>query len=311
MYSKLKNANMSKDNIIYAISPSAPITGEAVSLSMLAEKKLADIGISIKYSKHFFKKINHLSGSTSERVSDLHEAFKDTNSKIILASQGGNNSNDLLDSLDFGLVKKYYKPFFGMSDVTVLLNAIYNETGHITYHGIDTIWGIGRNGDKYTLDQLNDFLTDKYLPFHNPLDQTKWRMINAGKGAGFLLGGCLSSFILLLGTKYDPLNSSKEYILFFEDINETPDRISAYFRQICLHKNIGKCRGIILGNFFQCTNDAYQGSIEELALVCFGNLNIPIIKIPEIGHAVENMIMPIGQSVEISSNAEATKLYAL
>lgn len=302
---------MPQNNIIYAISPSAPIVNEAVKLSELAEKKLADIGISIKYSKHFFKKTNHLSGSTAERVSDLHEAFMDTSSKIILTSQGGNNSNDLLSSLDYELLRKHYKPFFGMSDVTVLLNAIYNETGHITYHGVDTIWGIGRNGNKYTLDQLSNFLAGRYHPFSNPLDKMKWELVNAGRGAGSLLGGCLSSFILLLGTKYDPLSLNKEYILFFEDINETPDRISAYFRQIYLHKNINKCRGVILGNFFQCKSDSYKGSIEELALECFGNLNIPIIKIPEIGHAVENMIMPIGQAVEISSNIGVIKLKAI
>ncbi len=295
---------MTQSSTIYAISPSAPIiTGaESADLSKSAEQKLHGIGVNIKYSKHFFGKLNHLSGSTADRVSDLHDAFKDTDSSVILASQGGNNSNDLLDSLDFSLIKNHYKPFFGLSDVTVLLNTIYKKTGHITYHGIDTIWGIGKNGQKHTLNQLTDFLAGNYTPFGDSFDKTKWQIINPGRGAGILLGGCVSSFILLLGTKYDPLESSEEYVLFFEDIFESPERISAYFKQISLHKNAGKCRGIILGNFFECKSNDYLGSIEELALDCFRDLNIPIIKIPEIGHAVENMIMPIGLHILVSSD---------
>ena len=300
-------------NSLYVISPSASVAEDTECKNLIdtAQKNLDTHKIGLKYGPHFWGKKMYLAGNIEERVSDLHAAFLDSETQLVVTSQGGDSSNELLSALDFELIKKNYKPFFGMSDISVLLNAIFLETGLVTYHGIDLVWGLGKNGGPYTYTELENFFHGTFVPFENLLNQSAWRVVKEGTGRGVLFGGCLSSLILLLGTRFDPLAFKDDYVLFLEDIFEKPQRLSAYFRQLSLHKNIQNCRGIILGNFFLCEDDAYTGTIEDLAKESFGDLNIPIIKIPEIGHAVENMIMPIGQKVEIVGTGDVVSIKAI
>lgn len=55
--------------------------------------------------------------------------FKNLNIKVIFDVLGGDLVNGILDYLDFEIIKKNFKLFFGYSDLIVVLNVIYVKMG--------------------------------------------------------------------------------------------------------------------------------------------------------------------------------------
>lgn len=281
------------------VSPSANIVDEDQSKELIekAEKFLEKNSFTIEYSKNFFGKRNFLSGSDEERAKDIMNAFENKDVDAIISSQGGDNSNDILGMLDYEKISKNEKPFFGISDITVLLNVIALKSKIITYHGIDFLWGLGKNSTEYTKNLINSFFREGKIKIIKNPKTPKWKTIQEGSGEGKILGGCLASFSLLLGTEYDPLEIvNSPYILILEDIGESKSLIQSRLRQISQHKKFYLCKGIIFGSFAFCDQKPEKNniSIEEIAKDVFKNNNIPLARIEEIGHCVENIIIPIG-----------------
>jgi muramoyltetrapeptide carboxypeptidase len=48
----------------------------------------------------------------------------------------------------------------GISDITVLLNAIYTKTGMITFHGNDIVFGLGKFRTEYNEQEFKDRIID-------------------------------------------------------------------------------------------------------------------------------------------------------
>ena len=90
----------------------------------LAKEKLESLNYKVEFSKNAKVKDAFVSSSIQRRVSDFHDAIKDQNIDIILSVLGGYNVNQLLNYIDYDLIKKNPKPICGYSDITVLLNAI-------------------------------------------------------------------------------------------------------------------------------------------------------------------------------------------
>jgi muramoyltetrapeptide carboxypeptidase len=76
-----------------------------------------------------------IAGTREEKRDALHALYADTRIKAIWAAGGGNRALDLIDGLDYALIKANAKPLIGFSDVTALLNAIYAHTGLMGIHG--------------------------------------------------------------------------------------------------------------------------------------------------------------------------------
>lgn len=301
-------SNLKKGDSVAIISPSATIKDntEATVLCDKGEKIISELGFKIVHGKNIYGKNFYKSGAVSERLSDIEDAFRNPEVKAIFCTQGGDNANELLSVIDWDVIKNNSKLFFGLSDITVLLNAIYARTKQITYYGLDVMWGLGKNGGEYTKKQLEDFLFSNVINFNSNPEYAKRKIIKPGVSAGLCLGGCLSSFVLLLGTDNDPLkNISEPFIFIMEDIAESFARIEAYVAQLFQQPNFKKyCQGIIIGYFFLCQeeNEANNRKVSDIVLDYAGSLDFPIIEIMELGHAVENNIFPIGGLIRITAN---------
>jgi len=295
------------------VSPSANNIDEKEKENLIkkAEQFLDKNGWKYEYGKLFNKKNSYLSGTPKQRSEELMNAFLSKKNNIIISSQGGNNSNDLLPYLDYDVISKNNKPFFGLSDITVLLNVIAVKSKIVTYHGIDYFWGIGKNATDYTKKLIKLFCIDKKLiPIKNP-NTPNWKTIQEGIGKGIILGGCLPSFCLLLGTEYDPLEElDKEFILILEDIGQLKSEIHSMLTQLKQHKKFNLCKGIIFGSFFFCKQEPEYNNvpIEEIAKKVFLNNKLPLARIEEIGHCIENIIIPIGGEAKIECSAEKVSL---
>ena len=127
----------------------------------LATQKLEQQGFKISFSKNFKEEDFFLSSSIVSRVSDIHEAFADKTVKAIFTAIWGFNANQLLQYLDYDLIKQNPKILCGYSDITALWNAITAKTWLITYSGLhSSTWAMQKDFE-YNLEYFQKCLINE------------------------------------------------------------------------------------------------------------------------------------------------------
>jgi muramoyltetrapeptide carboxypeptidase len=101
----------------------------------LAERTLKYFDLKPKFGKNVRKRNGYLGGSIEERIDDLHSLFADSSVDAIFAIRGGYGSGQLLDRIDYDLLRKNPKIFLGYSDITAMHLAIQKRAGLVTFHG--------------------------------------------------------------------------------------------------------------------------------------------------------------------------------
>ena len=130
-------------------------------------------GFEITFGKNVNKSIPEYScPSIEDRKEDIENAFLDKNVKVIMFARGGFLSNQLLDVIDYEIIRKNPKIIVGFSDVTSLLNAIYSQTGLKTYYGPNFSVLAMRKGNDYTYEYLNRIFNKAKEFYINP--STYW-----------------------------------------------------------------------------------------------------------------------------------------
>ncbi len=271
-------------------------------------------GFDITFGKNVNKSIPEYNcPSIEDRKKDIEKAFLDKNVKVIMFARGGFLSNQLLDVIDYEIIRKNPKIIVGFSDVTSLLNAIYSQTGLKTYYGPNFSVLAMRKGNDYTYEYLNRIFNKEEEFYINPStywSSDKWyksqdnrdfinnngmNVINKGNANGIIIGGNLNSFSLLQGTKYMPF--AEKIILFIEEddwANEDYlyefDRRLQSLTQQSFFKNV---KGIIIGRAQKNANM----NIERWKTLISMNKkikSIPIIINADFGHTMPMVTFPIG-----------------
>ena len=96
---------------------------------------LNKVGIEAVLSPHIMSKIDEFSGTDEERAADLMKFWTDDSIDAIYDISGGDLANGILKYLDYDLIAKSDKMFWGYSDLTTVINAIFpvastREIGH-------------------------------------------------------------------------------------------------------------------------------------------------------------------------------------
>ncbi|MCL5795764.1 MAG: LD-carboxypeptidase, partial [Patescibacteria group bacterium] len=125
---------MSADQI-GLISNSAPLAGLVPHRTQKGIKMLRDLGFKVNLGDSAFKIADYVAGTPEQRAKDINSFFKDKKTKAIISFIGGDHSNQILSLLDFDQIKNNPKIIMGFSDSTVLLLAIYSQTGLVTFYG--------------------------------------------------------------------------------------------------------------------------------------------------------------------------------
>lgn len=247
------------------------------------------------------------SSSIKSRVKDMHDAFRNPNVKMIITAIGGFNSNQILKFLDYDLFKKNPKIICGFSDITVLLNAIYNKTGLVTYHGphFSTFAFVQERG--YTENYFKKCLMSSKTFSINPSNQiNKYDIIQNGCCEGTIIGGNLCSLNLLQGTEYIP--DIKDKVLFIEDDNIMGDYFVYEFdrniQSLLQQTGADTVKGIVFGKF----DDSCKMNRETITEIIKDKINrdIPVLFRTDFGHMYPMITFPIGGKAKICTyNGEA------
>lgn len=229
--------------------------------------------------------------SPREKARELAAAYLDKNSDIILAQRGGYSSLKMLPFVNFDLIKKQRKLLAGFSDITTLLNSVYERTGQITLHSPMII-----NLDKPTSFTARSFMNAvNGFPEKNLFKSAPVKVYRHGKASGILKGGNLVTLTSLMGTKWETV--TRGAIIFLEDVDEEPHRIDRYLTQWMLAGKFKGVKGLILGDFRGVNNQQVYEVLKNQM-----KLNIPVVHCPYIGHVKNKITLPIGAKVTLDTH---------
>ncbi|MDO5785102.1 MAG: LD-carboxypeptidase [Eubacteriales bacterium] len=215
------------------------------------------------------------SGSAQQRADCLMRFYTDPEIDAVFDISGGDIANELLPYLDYAAIAQNPKPFWGYSDLTVLLNAIYAMTGN---------WGV--------LYQMRFFEQEKRAD----LFDFSYRLVQGTGMSGTVVGGNIRCFLKLAGTRYFPDLHGK--VLLLEARSGLQPQIITYLSQLQQLGALEQVNGILLGTFTQLET-AGQGDDVIRLVQQFTGTKIPIAKTDDIGHAVNARAIAIGSELQI------------
>lgn len=310
---------------IRIIAPSRSMSILNKNIVDAAKERLESMGFKVSFGKNVLNSIddNYKCGSIEDRLEDLHEAFRDKNVKAVLTVIGGFNVNQLLDYIDYDLIKENPKIICGFSDITALTNAIYSKTGLVTYSGPHfSSFGM-KKGFEYTQEYFEKmFMKNEKILIESSKEWSNdaWfknqdervfiknegmKVINKGEAEGTIIGGNLCTLNLLQGTEYMP--NLDNTILFLED----DELANKYFckefdrnLQSLLHSSKGQnIKAIIVGRAEKCCEMS-----DEIWKKLFKTKkelnNIPIVINADFGHTTPIFTFPIGGYAKIKIDEE-------
>ena len=255
------------------------------------ENTLNSIGLKTVFSDRIYRKLSDFNGTGEERAEILMEFFKESNIKAIFDVSGGDLANGVLEYLDYEIIRHNPKPFFGYSDLSVILNSIYSKTHIKTY-----LYQIRNLIEDHKDKQIKDFKST-FMGNGNELLTFDYEWIQGNSMEGIVVGGNLRCLLKLSGTEYMP--DFQDKIIFLESLGGDVPKMTTYLTQ---YKQMGafkKAKGVILGSYTEMEREKYYPNIIEITKEIVNNPNMPIIKTNEIGHGKDSKCIIIGGRIEI------------
>lgn len=292
----IKPNKLNLGDTIGVVAPSNPIIGENIEEIEKAKKIIEEKGFKIKFSKNLFSNSNGYSATAKEKAEDLNEMFLDKDIKMIWCAKGGENSNSVLDYLDYDSIKNNPKIICGYSDITSLTNAIYQKTGLVTFSGTN-FKTIATDETDYSLNEALKRFCDCSLELGKEDDEDI--TLKDGVAEGILIGGNLSLIYGLTCGKY--ALDFKDKILFIEELGyeSDPALVSNHLYYMKQNGVFNLIKGLWIGNYEHESNIA----LEKIFLDTIGeDINYPIIKSNYFGHTEKKTVIPIGTRAKIDTS---------
>ena len=255
-------------------------------------QKLEDILVEMNlvpiFSKYIYKDKFGRGAKAQVRAEELMSFYKNKEIKAIFDISGGDIANEVLDYLDYDVIKRNYKAFFGYSDLTTVLNALGSQTNEANY--LYQILNIIESEEIRTSFE-NTFMKDEQI-----LLDVKWKFLQGSRIEGEVIGGNIRCFLKLVGTKYFPEVENK--VLFIEGLGTSIEGLVTHLAQL---KQIGvfdKISGLLIGTF---TKIEKEFSVEKLFEIVQDYIpsSLPVAKTQEIGHAKNSKALKIGEKIYI------------
>lgn len=298
--------SLKKGDLIALVAPSGTLNKTQKNNVRAGVKKLLDDGFKIMN----IECINNIdefgvsAGNPKKRAEDINNMFSNKDVKAIYSVQGGETVNEILNHIDFEIIKKNPKIFLGMSDIDVLHLAINTKTNLIVFNSSDPKSNNGRNLDfEYTWNSFHERLILKSRLIKKSSSR---KCIRKGIAEGKIIGCNLPSILKLSGKEYFP--DFKDSILFIEaykgDIRDTISRLTEL-------KQLGvfdKIKGIVIGHIYEFQNKKQKHSFEDIVLKITKDYNFPILKTNDFGHKCPNCFLPIGAKVKVDATNKIVEL---
>lgn len=238
------------------------------------------------YAETVSKDLDTKRNTTGEnRAKVLMDFFEDDSINAIFDISGGDLGNEILPYLDFKVIKKHPKIFYGYSDLSTVCNAIYTKSGIATglFQVKTLVWD--ETGVKKSWFEGWDGKTDIGFEF-----------IQGRTMSGTAVGGNIRCFLKLAGTEYFP--DLKGKVLVLESWGGLLPQSITGLAQIAQMPGFKDLKGIILGTFTQLDEAGQRNALEKEVLKIAGDIPVAVTK--EIGHDKMCKCIMLGEEISLS-----------
>jgi len=316
----IKPQKLEKGNTIGIVATGNPINRTTDDTIDRGYSRLKDMGFKIVEAPNLRKQYGHTAGTVKERADILNEFFENSDIDAIMAFWGGFQSHQLLEYLDFKLIKKNPKIFIGFSDTTSLLNGIHTKTGLVTFLGpavitfakpeffpytkkyFESVLIEGKESLKLSASKQysdNEWWKDpgKKMIFKRT---TGWKTYKPGIAEGKIVGGNMGTLLNLMGTSYFP--DLKGKMLFVEDDEEEkPATVDRFFTQLRQINAFDKIKGLVIGRWHTKVGFSKNDSFEMILNDSLRGYKIPVLYDVDFGHTDPLLTIPLGIKCRLDS----------
>ena len=282
------------------------------------------MGFELSFGAHVAEMDDFASSSIESRLEDLHAAFTDKTIQGILTVIGGFNSNQLLQYIDWELIRNNPKIFCGYSDITALGNSIFAKTGLVTYSGPHYSTFGQKLYFEYTqahfeqtvmsaetvmIQASKHWFDDAWYinqEQRNAIENPGFVVVNEGQVEGTVLGANLCTFNLLQGTDFMP--SLKNAVLFLEDDYESrPHHFDRDLQSLIHLPDFAGVKGLVIGRF-QIASEMTKQLLFEIIRSKKQLSRIPVMANVDFGHTDPKITIPIGGTAKIVATENAAEI---
>ncbi|MFC0187665.1 LD-carboxypeptidase [Fictibacillus aquaticus] len=293
----IKPRQLQRGDTIGIVTLGSPLEANVINQGI---NILRNMGFQVIVGRYVYAVNGFLAGTPQQQASDLMSMFENKQVKMILPTRGGVGVASILPYLDFSVISSNPKIISGYSDITILLNALYQYANLAAFQSL-MLLDFKPNTPQYNYDQFFTITTRLTAPWpiNNPPGLPLVSKV-PGNVTGPVVGGNLTSFVGNLGTPYEI--DTKGKILFIEDTHEPVNTIYRYLNHLKLAGKFADCIGIIIG---ECTNcqPAYGKTFDNVIDEFIVPLGKPLIANLASAHGVFKAAVPIGVNVNMNSDS--------
>jgi muramoyltetrapeptide carboxypeptidase len=204
----------------------------------------------------------------------------------------------MLDLLDWRrLAEARPKILAGFSDITALHQAVAQRLGLVSLHSHVTT-SLGSASDD-SAERMRAMLFEPVA-----LDlfaDTEVRPVVPGSASGVLIGGNLSMLAGEVGTVFN--RPAAGGVVVLEEVTEEPYRIDRLLTQLLRTGWFDGVRGIVLGAFTECGD---QAAVDAVLLDRLVPLGVPLVAGFDFGHTSTSRVVPLGVRASLVVPAEGS-----
>lgn len=292
----IKPHRLIQGDTIGVIAPASPPNQENLQRGLAF---IDQLGLTYKLGKSVYAEYGYLAGKDEDRLADFHEMFLDRSVQGIFCAGGGYGTARIASGIDYEVVKRNPKIFWGYSDLTFLHTAIIQKAGLITFHGPMLASDIGKvNPSQISLDGFDQLFYPNDVIYSETISTLE--TIVPGKAEGQIIGGNLSLLSSTMGTPFEI--DTKNRILLIEEINEEPRIVDRMMNQLLMAGKLQSAAGIVVGDFNNCISETNATlTLEEILCHYLGLANQPALKGFKIGHCSPNISIPLGSFAKMDT----------
>jgi muramoyltetrapeptide carboxypeptidase len=291
---------------------------------------IESLGLRLKVMPNAMAIGDWTAGTPQQRADDLHAAFADPEVSVVLSAIAGNHSNELVDLLDYDLIRANPKIFQGLSDVTVLHCALHRYAGLVTFYGPALVTNLAEYPAVFELtdrcmraawfgDAPIEYgaaseWSDEFLDFATKADLTRarerhrgegWVWLHPGTATGLIFGGCLESLCWhVKGSAEWPDLDGCVLMLELSEDAPTPAAVASYLTDLGRLGATDQIRGLVFSRpinyrpddipvLWRVVRDATEG------------LGIPVLANFDCGHSDPMLTVPLGVEVRLDSTTNS------
>ena len=249
-----------------------------------------DAGFQTLVSPYIYRIKGLESGTPKERAEALMNMYQNSSVKAIFDIGGGDLAIQLLEYLDFRIIRESGKEFWGYSDLTTIITSIYQKTGNSSW--LYQARKLAEEGGEAFISYFNQVTKGQLPSSWCGLSPQEIKFLQGNHMEGILLGGNIRCLLKLAGTEFFPDLNGK--LLFLESLEGGAGIVTAWLTQLKLMGVFKKINGLILGTYTELDHANGSTMIETLVHEIVNDPTLPVARTMRVGHDVGSYALHIG-----------------